>query len=155
MRKRSKYRPRQLVNPLAYVLESITPVAKHESYLVDLEIKNHAAMAALTRGQATRDDIDALIGMVNVAEALYRMDFGREYGDVVQAGLDALHAVAKRGAASGRFILRAEEMSALNTIMELHDAQMRVITVGDMDRALELCKREYRAKRMRPIVEAA
>lgn len=155
MRKRSKYRPRQLVNPLAYVLESITPVAKHESYLVDLEIKNHAAMAALTRGQAARDDIDALIGMVNVAEALYRMGFGNEYGDVVQAGLDALHAVAKRGAASGRFILRAEEMSALNTIMELHDAQMRVITVGDMDRAIALCKREYRAKRMRPIVEAA
>lgn len=155
MRKRSKYRPRTLVNPLAYVLESITPVAKHESYLVDLQIKNHAAMTSLTQGRATREDIDTLIAMVNISEALYRMGFGREYNDIVKAGLDALHAVGKRGSESARFIVRAEEMNALNAALELHDAQMEVITVGDMDRALEIIRKEYAAGRMRPIVETA
>ena len=55
MRKRSKYRPKPvLANPLGYVIESMTPVAKHDSYLVDLKIKNSEAMYALLHGTAHR-----------------------------------------------------------------------------------------------------
>ena len=154
MRKRSKYRPKGIImNPIGYVMESMTPVSKHDSYAVDLKIKNHMAMTHLTQGAATRDDIDKLIALVNVVEALYRLGFGREYKDEVNAGLDALHAVAKRGATTGKFILRAQEMIALNTVMELHDAQLDVITIRDMEQALRLVEQEYRAKKMRPIVE--
>ena len=154
MRKRSKYRPKGLIlNPIAYVMESMTPVAKHDSYLIDLKIKNHGAMTALTTGQAVRADIDALIAMSNICEALFRMGFGREYQDVVKHGSDALYAVGRRGAETGRFILRAEEMTALNTLMELHDAQMDVITIKDMEKAFKIVDAEYRARKMRPIVE--
>ena len=154
MRKRSKYRPRGiLANPLGYVLESMTPVAKHDSFLIDLKIKNHGAMANLTQGRATREDMDALIAMINFVEALYRMGIGTEYKDVVQEGLDALHAVGKRGVENGRFILKATEMTALNTAMELHDAQMEIITVKDMEKAFAIVEGEYRARKMRPIVE--
>jgi len=154
MRKRSKYRPRSvLVNPLGYVLESITPVAKHEQYLVELKIKTHLAMSTLTKGLATRNDIDTLIATVNIVEALYRLGFGREYADVVKGGLDALRSVGKRGAESGRFILKSDEMNALNLAMELHDAQMDIITVKDMDKAIALVKEEFRQRKMRPIVE--
>lgn len=154
MRKRSKYRPKGVrLNTLAFVLESMTPVAKHDSFLVDLKIKNHGAMTALTTGQAVRADIDALIAMSNICEALYRMGFGREYQDVVKHGSDALYAVGRRGAETGRFILRAGEMTALNTLMELHDAQMDVITIKDMEQAFKIVDAEYRARKMRPIVE--
>lgn len=154
MRKRSKYRPKGVImNPIAYVMESMTPVAKHDSFLIDLKIKNHSAMATLTQGRAVRADIDMLIAMANICEALYRMGFGTEYTDVVKHGSDALYAVGKRGAETGRFILRAEEMTALNTLMELHDAQMDVITVKDMERAFKIVDEEYRQRKMRPIVE--
>lgn len=154
MRKRSKYRPKGVIlNPIAYVMESMTPVAKHEQFLIDLKIKNHQAMTHLTRGEAVRTDIDTLIAMSNICEALYRMGFGREYQDVVKHGSDALHAVGRRGAEIGRFILKAEEMTALNTLMELHDAQMDVITVKDMERAFRIVEEEYRQRKMRPIVE--
>ena len=154
MRKRSKYRPKGVImNPIAYVMESMTPVAKHDSYLIDLKIKNHSAMATLTKGQAVRADIDTLIAMANICEALYRMGFGTEYEDVVKHGSDALYAVGRRGAQTGRFILRAEEMTALNTLMELHGAQMDVITVKDMEKAFKIVDAEYRARKMRPIVE--
>lgn len=154
MRKRSKYRPRAVLqNPLGYVLESLTPVAKHEQYLVELKIKNHLAMTTLTRGEATRGDIDTLIASINIVEALYRLGFGKEYADVVRDGLDALRSVGKRGAESGRFVLKANEMNALNLVMELHDAQMELITIKDMDKAIELVKEEYRQRKMRPIVE--
>ena len=154
MRKRSKYRPKGVrLNVMGYVIESMTPVAMHDSFLIDLKIKNHSAMASLTQGRAVRDDIDILIAMSNICEALYRMGFGREYDDVVRHGSDALYAVGKRGAETGRFILRAEEMKALNVLMELHDAQMDVITIKDMERGLKLVDEEFRQRKMRPIVE--
>ncbi len=156
MRKRSKYRPKpQLANPLGYVLESLVPVAKHESYLVDLKIKNHLAMATLTKGLATRTDIDTLIATVNITEALYRLGFGREYADVVRDGLDALRDVGKRGAETGKFILKSTEMNALNLVMELHDAQMDLITIKDMEKAMNLVREEFRQRKMRSIVEKA
>jgi hypothetical protein len=154
MRKRSKYRPKGVImNPMAFVIEGMTPVAKHNTYLINLKIKNHMALANLTQGKATRQDMDILIPMANIVEALFRMGFGAEHGDITRGGLDALHAVGKRGAQSNRFILRAEEMQALNTLMELHDAQMDAITVRDMERALKLVDEEFKQRKMRPIVE--
>jgi 5-formyltetrahydrofolate cyclo-ligase len=150
MRKRSKYRPRdKLVNPVAYVIEGLTPVKEHDSYLMDLKIKNHGAMEALTKGQALRKDMDVLVNMVNVTEALYRLGFGKDYGDVVNQGLDALHDVGSRGAHTGRFILKAHEMSHLNLVIELHDAQMDIITVKDMERAVDLVNKEFEQRKMR------
>lgn len=156
MRKRSKYRPKGVVlNPVAYVIESMTPVAKHDNFLINLKIKNHDAMTMLARGQADRKVLDTLISMVNIVEALYRLGFGTEYKEIVNAGLDALHAVGVRGAAAGRFILRSQELNDLNAVMELHDAQMEVITVRDMEKATRIVRQEYREKKMRPIIPKA
>lgn len=156
MRKKSKYRPKGVVlNTLAYVMESMTPVEKHGSFLIDLKIKNHAAMAALTQGRAAKADIDMLIAMVNMVEALYRMGFGKEYADTVQEGLNAVREVARRGAQTGKFILKSTEMNAINTVMELHDAQMDVITVKDMEKAFQIVDNEWRQKKMKPILERA
>jgi hypothetical protein len=154
MRKRSKYRPKGVIlNPIAYVMEGMTPVTHHDSFLVDLKIKNHGAMTNLTQGRATREDIDTLITMGNFTEALFRMGIGVEYDGVIQSGLDALHTVGKRGVQTNRFVLKADEMNALNTLMELHDAQMEVITIKDMEKAFAIVESEYRARKMRPIVE--
>ena len=154
MKKRSAYRPKPVfANPLAYVLESMVPVSRHDSYLLDMKIKNHGAMSSLTQGSATRRDLDVLITMVNITEALYRMGFGEEYGHIVRQGQDALHRVGVRGVESNRFTLKAQEMSHLNDIMELHDAQMDLITIKDMERAMELIKKEFVQKKMRPILE--
>ena len=143
MRKRSKYRPKPILqNPLGYVLESMTPIAKHESVLVDLKVKNHYAMAMLTQGKATKAEIDVLIAAVNMTEALFRLGFGTDYRKEVSAGLDALLQVARRGAETDRFILRADEMKALNEVMELHDAQLDVITIKDMEDGIKIVNRE-------------
>ena len=154
MRKRSKYRPKGLImNPIGYVMESMTPLAKRDNYLVRLKLRNHMALTNLTQGKATRTDMDDLIAMGNITEALYRMGFGKEHGDITQDGLGALLAVGKRGAESGRFILRAPEMAALNLLMDLHEAQMDVVTTKDMEQGLKLVDEEFRQRKMRPIVE--
>ena len=154
MRKKSKYKPRpMLVNPLGYVLESMTRVANHDSYLIDMKIKNHQALTALTQGHATRQDMDMLIAMANIVEAMYRMGIGGEYADEVRDGVDALYTVGVRGSTAGRFILKASEMSALNLLIELHDAQMEVSTIKDIERALKLVDQEFKMRKMRPIVK--
>jgi hypothetical protein len=154
MRKRSKYKPKPvLLNPMGFVMESLSPVRSHTSFLVDLKIRNHAALDSLTKGVAKHTDIDTLIAMGNITEAFARMGFGKDYSDVVKQGLIALRSVGARGAESGRFILKAAEMTALNEFMELHDAQMEVVTLRDMDAAIALVREEFRLKKMTPIVE--
>lgn len=142
-----------LLNPVGYVLESLSPVNSHKSFMLDLKIKNHGAMETLTKGLAKRADIDTLIAMVNMTEAFARLGFGSDYSDVVRDGLQALRDVGKRGVTSGSFVLKAHEMNALNTAMELHDAQMEVVTLKDMDAAIALVREEYRLKKMTPILE--
>lgn len=154
MRKKSKYKPKRvLLNPMGFVLENLSPVRSHKAFMLDLKIKNHSAMTLLTTGKATHPDIDTLIAMVNMTEAFARLGFGQDYSDVVRDGLQALRDVGKRGAASGSFVLKAHEMNALNSVIELHDAQMEVVTLKDMDAAIALVREEYRLKKMTPILE--
>lgn len=139
MRKKSKYKPKPvLINPVAYVVEGMTPVKKHDSYLMDLRIKNHGAMTALTQGQADRSQIDFLINMSNNAEALCFMGVKQEYVELVIEGSDALFEVGRRGAETGRFVLKAEEMNAINLLMQIHDEQTDLITVRQMEKAIDM-----------------
>lgn len=154
MRKKSKYKPKGIrMDVVGYVLQGLQPF-KTVEYSTTLRIKNHAAMDALRKGDATMEDIDILIGAFNMCEAyvMLRPELGQDWSDEIKAGLDALHAVGVRGAMSKRFILKADELVAMNLVMEIHDAQLDNTTVDDMERAMDLVSKEYRAKRMRPIV---
>lgn len=149
MRKKSKYRPKPVrVNPVAYVIESMTPVAAYGSYLLTLKIRNHEALANITQGKGTRADMDLMLAMFNIAEALYRMGLGREYGDVLAQAREALIAVGSRGIATNRFVLTGPQMSTLNLVMELHDAQLDLCTVKDVERAIEIVKHQERTGQM-------
>tara|TARA_R110000822_G_scaffold57443_2_gene144406 strand:- start:446 stop:919 length:474 start_codon:yes stop_codon:yes gene_type:complete len=154
MKKRSKYRPKPvIINPMGYVMESMTPVAQHDSFMVGLKLANHMAMAALAQGNAVKADLTVLINALNVMESLWRLGFGNEYRVVVDAGLRALRSVGARGIESNKFVPVADEMTALNEAMELHDAQLEVITVRDMERAVRIVHDEVKYKRATPIQE--
>lgn len=146
MRKRSKYRPRPvLVNPVAYAIESVRPVAAQEQFLIDLKIKNHGAMAALAQGRATRDNMVTLSDMLDISAALSELGFGNSYHDVLSNGGSALREVIARAESVGKYILRGPELASINLLMELHDAQMEVITVRELERAIALAtKRKKR-----------
>lgn len=149
MRKRSKYRPKGVrLDTIGYVTESLKPVASHDSYLLDLKIKNSEAMVALMRGTATKADIDILIAMSNIVEALYQLGFGSDYKDVGIDGREALLQIVHRATETKRFTPTADQIKALQLLMELHDAQMDVITIKDMERALDFARDQFRNKRM-------
>lgn len=154
MKKRSKYKPKGVrIDAVNWVLAGLKPfndvvVSKN------VRIRNHAAMDVLRKGDATRDDIDILIGAFNMTEAYAKLrpELGADWAEEIKAGQDALHDVGVRGATSGRFILKAQELVAMNLVMEIHDAQLDQTTVRDMELAMEIIDKEYKARKMRPIV---
>lgn len=155
MRKRSKYRPKGLLSdPLGWVLSGMKPFTS-APLSSHIRIKNHDAMDLLRRGDATVATIDVLISAFNMCEAyiMLRPELGQDWKEEIKAGLDALHAVGRRGVAGGRFILKAEELNAMNLVMEIHDTQLQNTTVRDMELAMDIVDQEYRAKRMRAIKE--
>lgn len=148
MRKRSKYRPKRvLANPVGYVLESLIPVTQYESYLLDLKIKNSEAMVSLLQGTATKKDMDVLIAMSNIVESLWHLGFGTEYKEVAVEGRIAILSIINRAVFTKRFVPTGEQIKALQMLMELHDAQMEVITIKDMERALAYAHEQFRQKR--------
>lgn len=154
MRKRSKYRPKPIItDPITYTIASVQPITKYGTHTLDLKIKNHSAMNALLYGTATRQDMDTLISMTNVCEALYRLGFGREYKDVVNKGLNALYEIGTRGYLSNKFSCKLSEIADMNELMELHDAQIDVVTVRDMEKALALVQQEFKLRKMRKLGE--
>lgn len=154
MRKKSKYRPKPVyLNMVERVLEGVTPVAKHDNYLVELKMRNHAAMEDVTKGRGTIKHMDTLLAMNNITEALWMMGFGKGYEDRLRDGHRTLLEVCRRGVATGSFVLRGSEIEALNALMELHDAQMEVITVKDMENAITLAKKVIGAKKATTIIQ--
>ena len=153
MRKRSKYRPKGVLpDPLAYVISGFKRVG-NMSEGTDLMIKNHLALDNVRRGEGTKDDIDDLIGALNIAEALAMLDIGSDWRVEIRAAQDALLSVGRRGAETGKFILRGPELISLNLAMEVHDAQLSACTVAQLEKAMEVVMREYRSGKMRPILK--
>ena len=153
MRKRSKYKPKGVrVDALTWVLAGVKPF-KDVPSSINIRIKNHAAMDALRRGEATREDMDTLIGAFNMTEAYMKLrpDLGADWADEIKQGQDALLCVAARGFDSGRFILKAQELVAMNLVMEIHDAQLDNTNVREMELAMELIDKEYRLQKMRSV----
>lgn len=137
MRKRSAYRPKAVIkNPIGYVMESVTPIRCDKNRILDLRIKNSQAMVALLQGYATKNDMDVLVALSNMCEALIDFGFGKEHKETSINGREALLKIIWRAVDKLKFIVTGQEIQALNKMMELHDAQMDVITLKDLEKAI-------------------
>lgn len=157
MRKRSKYRPRKVFSdPVAWVINGFKPMSE-SGEAVSLKIKNHSALSDITQGQGDKNKVDVLIAAMNMAEALHIVNpaLGKEYAPEIKAAQDAIYNMAKRGVAKGRFVFTGPEMQAMNTGMEVHDAQLDVCTIGELEAAIKYVYEAIKHRRARPIVEAA
>lgn len=152
MRKRSKYRPKGVrLDAVSWVINGMKPVTVAKDEILTLRIKNHMALDVLRTGGGGKSDMDVVIAALNMTEALARLRIGSELSDQIRAGQDALYALAQRGARLGRFVFTGPELQAVNLAMEIHDAQLDVCTIAELEKAVEIVKQELRSKRMRVI----
>jgi len=152
MRKKSKYKPKGVrLDNMAWVQSGLRRV-EDVSASATIKIRNHDAMNTLRLGNATKAEIDIIIAALNIAEALARQGVGSDWLPELRAAQDALLTLARRGLAS-RFIVRADELTALNLAMEIHDAQLETVTVKQLEAAMEFVAETVRLKKARAIVE--
>jgi hypothetical protein len=152
MRKRSKYKPKGVrLDNMAWVQSGLRRV-EDVSASATIKIRNHDAMNTLRLGNATKAEIDIIIAALNIAEALARRGVGSDWLTELRAAQDALLTLARRGLTS-RFIVRADELTALNLAMEIHDAQLEAVTVKQLETAMEFVAETVRLKKARSIVE--
>lgn len=155
MRKRSKYKPKGVrLDAMNWVLSGMKPVASVPDAGTILMAKNHAAMDEILHGRGTKDHVDVLIGMVNVAEALAQdKELGKDWKDEIRAGQDALLEMAVRGLKRGTFAFTGLELQAVNLVLDIHDEQLRKCPVKRMEEALGLVAHVIKHKRARRIID--
>lgn len=154
MRKRSKYKPKKVIpDVMSWLTSGMMRVADTGggTIITQTRIKNHLAIESLRQGEATKDDIDVLISAFNVCEALAIMKIGEEYRDEIRAGQDAIYSLGMRAVSKGKFICTGPELVAINLTMEIHDAQLDICTVTEMERALDFVWKEISMKRARTV----
>jgi hypothetical protein len=154
-RKKSKYKPKGVrLDATTWVINGFRNISETGDAVLHLKIKNHESLECLRKGEATRMDIDAIISAFNMAEALARMQIGDDYSAEIKAGQDALLDAAKRGVnRDDRFVLKAAELSAINLVMEIHDAQLEITTIGELEKAMNIVAKEIRMRKARPVLE--
>lgn len=59
--------------------------------------------------------------------------------------------IGDRGAELGRYVLKAQEIAAMNDLLDVHDEQMTKVTVKNMEDAMDLVEEERRQKKMKTI----
>ena len=153
MRKRSKYKPKGVrLDTMNWVVTGMTKVSAKESEYVTMHLKNMSALDSLTKGTATRQEADIIIGVINVAEALCMHGVGVEYRQLVLDASSALYDVCKRSFSMGdRFVCRGQELVAIKDGYEVHDAQMEICTIADLDKALDIIEAVLKAKKAKAI----
>lgn len=152
---RRKYKPKGVrLDAIQWVINGFRNISETGDAVLHLKIKNHESLECLRKGEATRLDIDAIISAFNIAEALARMQIGDDYAKEIKAGQDALLAVAKRGVSrDDRFVLKAEELTAINLVLEIHDAQLEITTIGELEKAMDIVMKEIKMRKARPVLE--
>ena len=153
MKKRSKYRPRGvIVDTMLFVASGMKRVGSVNAGTT-LKIRNHGALENVRLGIGTREDIDVLIGAFNITEALAIMRIGDDWKDEIRAAQDALLTVGRRGAETGKFILRGPDLTTFNLAMEVHDAQLDACTIAELEEAIKMVEMFIRSKKARFILE--
>lgn len=153
MRKRSKYRPKGVIpDTMRWIKTGMTLLAA-TGELTTLKIKNHAAMEALRKGDGTFQDVDVVVSALNIADAMANGgEIGKDYSAEIRAGQDAVFAMAQRGSTNGgRFLFTGPELTAINLAMEVHDAQLDIATVDDVQAAIFVVKRMQSTGRTRAV----
>ena len=155
---RKKYKPKGVrLDTMTWVISGFKKVADVPDAGTKLLLRNHVAFDEIRAGRGDREHVDFLIHMVNMAEALANLQLGRDWLPEIHEAQDAIYAMAQRGISGKKFLFTGEEMGIVQTILELHDEQLKNCPVRTMEEALDQINKEYIHNKMRRIepMEAA
>ena len=143
MRKKSKYKPRPVIlDTMNWVRNGFRPLNDVGDEAIKLRLKYHTALEALISGEANSIDMDTLINACNMTMALKHHGFGDEYQDIAMAGTCAIEAIRNRLNRWGKVQATAKELEQIKAMMELHDAQLDIVRINDLEQAIKTVKKK-------------
>jgi len=152
MKKKSKYKPKPVrQDTMSWVMSGFKKVADVPDAGTKLLLRNHAAFDEVLAGRGTVEHVDLLISLVNMAEALAKLQLGRDWLPEIEQAQEAIYAMAQRGISGKSFLFTGEEMNIVRQILELHDVQLENCDVRTMEKALDDINKEYVHDKMRRI----
>lgn len=153
MRKRCHRKQRPVLqNPVKYVLDGFVPMSSMKEDVQRVRIANHGALQLITKGKAGKKDVDVLIAAVNMAVAIEATcGLGADYKAEIDAMHDSVYCMGRRGLQTGRFVFTGPELQAVNTGMEVHDAQIEACTIREIEAAHAYVKQRIAAGKAKTI----
>jgi len=144
-----KNKPRRWVaDPMAMytALDRVTPVTHCVSENLHMRITSHDAMDALCKGKATNDHLKVISNVSNMAETLAVLyGIKKDWLPEIAAAQTSLKALAERGARIGRYVLKAEELNALNLLIQINDSQLDACSVHTLGEASQFISNQLAA----------
>jgi hypothetical protein len=142
---RKAYKPRPVrLDNIKYVVDYVSPLVDYydgRDGVLKLRIELHDAINNLRLGKGEHTDFNRLINATNVAEALVILKVGDEHKSVVDDAQKALKTIGERAFNLKSFTPKASELTAINLLAELHDAQLDVCTLEELDKASQLVRK--------------
>jgi hypothetical protein len=153
---RKRYRPKPvLVDPVAFAVEAVKPLAEHQSYVVNWKLRNTLAFGELLKGKASKTDIDTLASARNIVEALLVTLKGVDIDGTLERSAVALIDICDRANKGMGTATRAPELQAIRDLMSLHDELLEAVTVGQFEAALAYARKEIKAGKAARLKEPA
>ena len=153
MRKKSKYKPKGIrLDAVNWVIAGMKPISSVGDAILVLKAKNHSALTEVVQGRGNREQIDVLIGALNICEAFAVHGKGSDWLPEIKEAQDALYDMALRGVNTEKFLFRGPEMQAVNLAMDLHDLQLEAATVKELEDMTDFVTKQIILKKARPIV---
>ena len=149
---RKKYKPKGIrMDTLTWVISGFKKVAEVPDAGTKLMIKNHVSFDEIREGRGDTHHVDNLITMVNCAEALAKRQLGSDWLEEIGQAQDAIYAMAQRGISGKSFVFTGLELQAVETVLLLHDEQLKQCPVRTLELALQDIEREFKSNKMRKI----
>lgn len=141
----------QLVNPIAYVLNGLSPTASHKGAMTNLMIRNFNAVTMATQYTLRKSHIQDLFDAFNVSQALTEKGFDPEHRPEFTEALASVRSMVERGRTTKVFRFTGPELTAVKLALALHEAQLNKTRVKDVDEARALVQKRTKNKQVEVI----
>lgn len=108
--------------------------ANHQNEVI---ISYYHAIDAMTGGYAEVEHFDALVYAANIGNILAEIGIGNEYKEMFLPVIAGLRKCKERHQKSGKFGLDGETFVALCKMADLHEAQIKIATTGELEAAIK------------------
>ena len=138
-RPRKAYRPRVVgSNNFEVARHGAMRAACYTSDMVTAQLHHHMAMLQLRSGEATAADVRALMDVLNVTQALIEVArLGTDYAELVSAAQEVIAEMVRLSKLRGKYGTTGTGLQVLAALIELHDAQLALVTGAQLRTALD------------------